>query len=188
MVANLHQINVVQMIKSIIVLFVSFIPLSLFAQTNDDVITTESYKGIQYIIEETPDICYYVINSAYSTFEDNCTREKEYPGETRDEMLKRVGLIDNLIYRISQSVIDSGNISMGDLEWSNLDIYCFFDTKTKALAGVGFMFDTEVKHYMTLERLNLLEKTLLEANINTGETNLNNNDAKYFLIVVKVDL
>ena len=75
MVIFLHQTTVVQMIKLISVLFVSFISLSLFAQTNDDVITTESYKGIQYIIEETPDVCCYVINSAYATFEDNSTRE-----------------------------------------------------------------------------------------------------------------
>lgn len=188
MEASLHRMTVAQLIKLTIVLFVFFIPLSLFAQTNNDVVTTESYNGVQYIIEETPDVCYYVINSAYSTFEDNSTREKEYQGETRDEMLERVSYIDRLIYRTALNVIDQGNISMGNLAWSNLDIYCFFDAKTKDLAGVGFMFDTEVKHYMTLERLNLLEKTLLDAKINAGETNLNDNNAKFFLVVIKVDL
>ena len=192
MAVSLHQLSVVQMIKLFTVLSVFFTPLSLHSQTNDDdddsIVTTELYNGIQYIIEEEPDVCYYVINSAYSAFQKSCTKEIEYSGETHEDMLKRVSVVDRMLHRTVQRVIDSGNISMGDLEWSNLDIYCYFDAKTKDLAGVGFMFDSEVKHYMTLERLNLIERTLLEAKINTGETNLHNNDSKYFLIVIVVGL
>jgi hypothetical protein len=45
MAASLHQISAVQMIKSIVILSVFFIPLSLFSQTNDDeIITTEWYN------------------------------------------------------------------------------------------------------------------------------------------------
>lgn len=189
MAASLHQMSAVQMIKSIVILSVFFIPLSLFSQTNDDeIITTEWYNGTQYIVEESPDICFYVVNSSYSTFSQNCTREREYPGETYDEMLKRVSKVDKLLHDTAQSVIDSGNISMGNLEWSNLDIYCYFDSKTKNLAGVAFMFDPEVKHYMTLERLNLIERTLLEANINTGETNLYDSNKKYFEVIIVIGL
>ena len=115
-------------------------------------------------------------------------REREYPGETHDEMLKRVSKVDKLLHDTAQSAIDSGNISMGNLEWSNLDIYCYFDSKTKNLAGVAFMFDPEVKHYMTLERLNLIERTLFEANINTGETNLYDSNKKYFEVVIVIGL
>jgi hypothetical protein len=103
-------------------------------------------------------------------------------------MLKRVSKVDKLLHDTAQSVIDSGNISMGNLEWSNLDIYCYFDSKTKDLAGVAFMFDPEVKHYMTLERLNLIERTLFEANINTGETNLYDSNKKYFEVVIVIGL
>ena len=100
MAVSLYQMSVVQMIKLFTVLSVSFIPLSLHAQTNDDdddsIVTTELYNGVQYIMEEEPDVCYYVINSAYLAFQKSCTKEIEYPGETHDDMLKKVSVVDRM--------------------------------------------------------------------------------------------
>ena len=92
---------------------------------------------------------------------------------------RREGLLES-IYKIANGVFEFSNIPLSRKSLYKLSLVCYFDSKTKDYVGVYFLFNTEVKSYITLQKLNLLENKLLQANINTGRTKLLEPNAKYF--------
>ena len=183
MVIFLHQTIADNKCKFLFVLLFLFSIVNLKAQT----VVIQEYNGDEYLVKEYPDIC-SIINKKYSTFDSNSTEEVEFPGETYDDMLKRGYHVDALIYQTARLVLVAKDIPLGNLEWSNLLLTCYFDSQSKEFVGVKFIFDKEMKNYITLEKVNLLEQALFEANINKGSVNLFDNSKKYFSIIVKIDL
>ena len=57
----------------------------------------------------------------------------------------------------------------------------YFDSRTKEYVGIQFVVDIELKDYITLPKVQLLEKKMLEARLNAGKTNLLDSE-KYFII------
>ncbi|WP_373758804.1 hypothetical protein, partial [Bacteroides heparinolyticus] len=57
----------------------------------------------------------------------------------------------------------------------------YFDSRTKDYAGIQFVVDIELKDYITLPKVQLLEKKMLQAGLNAGKTNLFDSE-KYFII------
>ena len=145
--------------------------------------TREFYNGTEYIIERGEDIMYCITNVAYSTLKKQATRELELEGESYEDWQDRRDSIRIEIYNIANKIFDFKNIPIGDLDLSVLSLECFFDCTTKEYVGVYFMFDFEVKDYITLEKINALEKELSQANlIITDSVNLLDRNHKYFSV------
>ena len=158
----------------VIVLLLGFDELS--AQVNWQ-ISTETCNANEYIVKSNK-YFYSITNKKYAF--KGVTVDIEFDGEREDAFEKRrEGLLES-IYKIANGVFDFSNIPLSRKSLYKLSLICYFDSKTKDYVGVYFLFDTEVKNYITLQKLNLLENKLLQANINAGRTNLLEPNAKYF--------
>ncbi len=151
----------------------------LFAQTVWQT-STQNYNGNEYTIEDSKYIR-SVTNKKYASFNDNATSKIEFEGEREETFLKRrEGLMES-IYKVANGVFDFGNIPVSRKPPYHITLVCYFNSNTKDYAGAIFVFNTEVKSYITLQKLNLLESKLLQAGLNAGRTNLLNPNATYFI-------
>ena len=156
-------------------------PLS--AQSEWD-ISTEKYGGNEYIIKKT-EIIYTVTNKKYDWLKE-ATREIKFEGETEKEFDTRRNPVCEKIYNVANNIFNFSDIPVSRDELYELTLVCYFNSVTKNYAGCYFFYDTEVKNYFTLAKLNQLENNLLKANINAGKTNLLNPNGKYFTISVSI--
>ena len=176
------------MIKFVFISLFFCVPISLFAQLDDWQIKTEIYNGNEYIVKQS-DYLYSIVNRKYSEFK-NITNEIEFEneGETIEQKEERRYTTKIQIKNLASQIFDFDYIPIGNQEYSIFYISCYFDAKTKKYVGVRFLFDTEVKDNFTLEKLNLLEQKLSQANLSTGKTNLLEPEKDYFMVRVGIYL
>ena len=149
--------------------------------------STQNYNGNEYIIEDSKYIR-SVTNKKYASFNDNATSDIEFEGEREETFLKRSEGLMESIYKVANEVFDFGNIPVSRKSLYRLSLVCYFDSKTKNYVGAYFVFDTQVKNYITLQKLNLLESKLLQANLNAGTTNMKDPNEKYFIKEIDIPI
>ena len=156
---------------------------SLSAQSEWN-ITTEKYAGNEYIIKKS-EIIYTVTNKKYDWLKE-ATRDIKFEGETDKEFDARRKSVCEKIYNVANNIFNFSNIPISRNKLNELTLVCYFNSNTKNYAGCYFFYDTEVKNYFTLDKLNQLENNLLKANINAGRANLLKPNKKYFAITVSM--
>ena len=107
------------------------------------------------------------------------TLDIEFDGESEKEFKQRRAGLRARILEIADSVFEFRNIPVK--ERSALIMQVYFDSRTKDYAGIQFVVDIELKDYITLPKVQLLEKKMLQAGLNAGKTNLFDSE-KYFII------
>lgn len=152
---------------------------NIISQLNGDGIWrtwTEKYNGEEYTVEEI-EFYYIITNKKFNLQKKSITsltqREKEVLGKNNEPISK----IANDVFHLDR--IDS----YGSRYYAY--ITCTFDTQTKNYAGgvccrfctVGYQ-----RHTITIAMFNLLEKRLLESNLNAGEVKLKDSSKKYFTL------
>ncbi len=143
------------------------------------------YNGNEYIIKNSEYI--YAIKNIKYDFSD-VTCDVEFEGESDKEFNIRRESVCKEIYEILNNIFNFNNIPFNLDESYQLLIVCYFDSTTKNYIGAKFIFDTEVKDYFTLEKINHAEVQLSKANINAGRTNLLNPNKKYFTIDITMPI
>lgn len=137
----------------------------------------EQYNGDEYIIK-SGDYVYSIINKKYDLVKE-ATLDIEFDGESEKEFKQRRAGLRARILEIADSVFEFRNIPVK--ERSALIMQVYFDSRTKDYAGIQFVVDIELKDYITLPKVQLLEKKMLQAGLNAGKTNLFDSE-KYFII------
>ncbi len=165
-------------IKVILLLSTLLVIMPLSAQSLSDWdISVEKYQGDEYIIKSSESV-YSIINKKYDLVEE-ATLDIEFDGESEKEFKQRRAGLRARILEIADSVFEFRNIPVK--ERSALIMQVYFDSRTKDYAGIQFVVDIELKDYITLPKVQLLEKKMLEAGLNAGKSNLLN-PRKYFII------
>ena len=144
---------------------------------------TKKYENEEYIIKNT-DLTYAVTNAKYELAEQTTT-DAEFEGETIDDFEKRRESLRKSIYNVLDEILQFSSIPVPDDFPYRLSVLCYFDSHTKDYIGVYFVFPTEIKDYMTLERINQAEQKLSEKRINAGRTYLFE-DKPYFAVTVNI--
>lgn len=146
--------------------------------------TTEKFNGNEYVIKKGLST-YSVINKDYTSFVKDATSDIELEGETIGDLSKRREQIRGEIYRVLDRIMDFNQLRQSEKEWGHLTLVCLFDSHTKDYKGASFIFDTEWKDVFTLQKVNTMESSLLQAHLNAGRTNLLE-DKDYFTITVMI--
>ena len=161
-------------IKSFFAVLLLFSANILSAQTGR--VWTEKYNGEEYTVEEI-EFYYIITNKKFNLQKKSITsltqREEEVLGKNNEPISK----IANDVFHLDR--IDS----YGSRYYAY--ITCTFDTQTKDYAGgvccrfctVGYQ-----RHTITIAMFNLLEKRLMESNLNAGEVKLKDSSKKYFTL------
>ncbi|WP_373758805.1 hypothetical protein [Bacteroides heparinolyticus] len=137
----------------------------------------EQYNGDEYIIK-SGDYVYSIINKKYDLVKE-ATLDIEFDGESEKEFKQRRAGLRARILEIADSVFEFRNTPLE--EPAGLIMQVYFDSRTKDYVGIEFVVDIELKDYITLPKVQLLEKKMLEARLNAGKSNLLN-PRKYFII------
>lgn len=137
----------------------------------------EQYNGDEYIIK-SGDYVYSIINKKYDLVKE-ATLDIEFDGESEKEFKQRRAGLRARILEIADSVFEFRNTPLE--EPAGLIMQVYFDSRTKDYAGIQFVVDIELKDYITLPKVQLLEKKMLQAGLNAGKTNLFDSE-KYFII------
>ena len=165
-------------IKAILLLSTLLVIMPLSAQSLSDWdISVEKYQGDEYIIKSSESV-YSIINKKYDLVKE-ATLDIEFDGESEKEFKQRRSGLRARILEIADSVFEFRNIPVK--ERSALIMQVYFDSRTKDYAGIQFVVDIELKDYITLPKVQLLEKKMLQAGLNAGKTNLFDSE-KYFII------
>lgn len=166
-----------------------FITLLLLSGTSQSLaqykwdMRTEEYNHEKYTIKYN-DALYVVTNQKYELSKLSGV-DANYDDETFDEQNKRREPLRWKIYNVLNEVFNFNSIPVSRDELLDLTVVCYFDSKTKNYVGIHFIFNLKIKDYITLQKINLAEKKLLESNINAGETYLID-DRPYFDISVTI--
>jgi len=136
----------------------------------------EQYNGDEYIIKSTDNI-YSITNKKYDLVKET-TLDIEFDGESEKEFKQRRAGLRARILEIADSVFEFRN---APVEGSLLDMELFFDSRTKDYVGIRFIVGIKLKDYITVPKVQLLEKKMLQAGLNAGKTNLLDSN-KYFVI------
>ena len=165
-------------IKAILLLSTLLVIMPLSAQSLSDWdISVEKYQGDEYIIKSSESV-YSIINKKYDLVKE-ATLDIEFDGESEKEFKQRRSGLRARILEIADSVFEFRNTPLE--EPAGLIMQVYFDSRTKDYVGIEFVVDIELKDYITLPKVQLLEKKMLEAGLNAGKSNLLN-PRKYFII------
>jgi hypothetical protein len=156
---------------------------SIFAQS--DQISTEKYNSDEYTVKHNKYL-YEITNKKYAF--KGVTVDIEFEGERLEDLEKRREGFMESIYKVANGVFDFSNIPVFRKSLFHLTMVCYFDSSTKDYVGVQFVFNIEVKSYITLQKLNLLESKLQQAKLNAGRTNLMEPNKKYFAIEIRIPM
>ncbi len=137
----------------------------------------ERYNGDEYIIMSGNNV-YSITNKKYDLVKE-ATLDIEFDGESEKEFKQRRAGLRARILEIADSVFEFRNTPLE--EPAGLIMQVYFDSRTKDYVGIEFVVDIELKDYITLPKVQLLEKKMLEARLNAGKSNLLN-PRKYFII------
>ena len=173
-----------KILRIIFIMILVLMSDELAAQT-DWQVETKSCNGNEYIVEHT-EFIYAITNKKYD-FAKSATRDIEFDGERIEDFENRRYPLREQIYNVANGIFNFAKIPVPDDDVYVFAMQCFFDSQSKDYVGAYFVFDVEIKDYITLEKLNLLESKLHQAKINTGRTNLLDNE-KYFTIAVEVSV
>ena len=164
-------------IKAILLLSTLLVIMPLSAQSLSDWdISVEKYQGDEYIIKSS-EFVYSIINKKYDLVKET-TLDIEFDGESEKEFKQRRAGLRARILEIADSVFEFRN---APVEGSLLDMELFFDSRTKDYVGIRFIVGIKLKDYITVPKVQLLEKKMLQAGLNAGKTNLLDSN-KYFVI------
>ncbi len=143
----------------------------------------EVYNGNEYLIRYTPRT-YSIKNKKYD-FSDSF-RDTAFDGESSLDMDKRRQVLIEKMYEVANSVFEFNKIVIsGRFE---VIMECLFDINTKKYAGVRFIFDAEIKDYITVPKINLVETKLLQAGLNAGSTNIIEQGVEYVVIGASISV
>ncbi len=137
----------------------------------------EKYNGEEYTIK---DGYYYVItNKKYILSYDFMTADSQLEGEGIWDYQKRRKVLSEAIDKIANGVFHLDQVYTS--KEYGVSVICTFDVQTKNYAGgLKIFFNKEIKEYITLDKVNQLEKALLKSGLNAGETNVVDPKKKYF--------
>lgn len=152
---------------------------NIISQLNGDGIWrtwTEKYNGEEYTVEEI-EFYYIITNKKFNLQKKSITSLTQREEEVLAKNNEPISKIANDVFHLDR--IDS----YGSRYYAY--ITCTFDTQTKDYAGgvccrfctVGYQ-----RHTITIAMFNLLEKRLLESNLNAGEVKLKDSSKKYFTL------
>ena len=166
---------------------------NMHAQNNSDdwededewKVSVDTCAGNEYIVETSEEV-YSVLNKKFLQILKNSTCDIELEGESYKEFEQRRDTVRMQIYRIANELFDFNNIPVSRKEGLSLDMVCFFESSTKSMVGVKFVYDAELKEWFVLEKLQVLEQRLMAANINAGTANLLDNGSPYFEIYLGI--
>ncbi len=149
----------------------------LFAQVERT--WTEKYNGEEYIIKETK-TWYVITNKKYNTLSrDSMTADYMLDGESIWDYQKRRKVLSEAIGKIANEIFHLDRVYTSKVY--GVSVMCTFDVQTNNYAGgIELSFNKEIKDYITLEKVNLLEKALLKSGLNAGKTKVVDPGKKYF--------
>ncbi len=164
-------------IKSFFAVLLLFSANILSAQT--DRVWTEKYKGEEYAFRET-EYRYAITNKKYNTLSrDSMTADSQLDGESIMEYQKRRNVLGDAIGKIANEIFHLDRVYTSKVY--GVSVMCTFDVQTNNYAGgIELSFNKEIKDYITLEKVNLLEKALLKSGLNAGKTKVVDPGKKYF--------
>ncbi len=148
----------------------------LSAQTGR--IWTEKYNDEEYVIKASK-YSYEITNGTYNLVMSNTTADYMFDGESILDYRKRRTELIEAISKIANEVFHLNQIYTSRIY--HVSVACTFDSLTKDYArGICLTFNKEIKEYITLQKVYLLEKKLLESGLNAGRTNVADSSKKYF--------
>jgi hypothetical protein len=150
----------------------------IISQLDDDGIGrrwTEKYDGEEYTVEEAEHF-YIITNKRFRLQKDSITSITQEEEDIFGKNNEAISKIANGVFHLDR--IDTHSYR------SYAAITCTFDTQTKDYAG-GIrctIMPGYVEQAITVAMFNLLEKRLLESNLNAGKINLEDPSKKYFIL------
>ena len=107
------------------------------------------------------------------------TADSQLEGEGIWDYQKRRKVLSEAIDKIANGVFHLDQVYTS--KEYGVSVICTFDVQTKNYAGgLKIFFNKEIKEYITLDKVNQLEKALLKSGLNAGETNVVDPKKKYF--------
>ena len=139
---------------------------------------TEKYIDEEYVIKASK-YSYEITNRTYNHVMSNTTADYMFDGESILDYRKRRTELIEAISKIANEVFHLNQIYTSRIY--HVSVACTFDSLTKDYAGgICLTFNKEIKEYITLQKVYLLEKKLLESGLNAGRTNVADSSKKYF--------